>query len=765
MLSLNLKLIFRNLWARKVYTSVILLSLVVGFVCANILISFLVFETKTDTFHSKQNRVFQLFSNDPFGNSGRIAYVPSYLHEYLSANYAEAEKICQLTNLDGVSIQTKPNTFQDFTLLSVDSTFFNLFDFGLTQGNKTNCLAPGKIVLTKEKALLLFNDTDVTGKELTLITADTTQLVVVSAVVDKPIENSHLTFDALVHHSVFPEKWNGGASYVLLAQAASDLDLIEKINRDPQRPGLIGAGKMIYSLTPLTDSYFSTDNKMVYMKTRNPMFITIGYVVCALVLFIASFNFINLFLLFWQNRKKEIGIKKTLGITQRSLLTFSITEASVYIVTGYVASLVITYFVIPLFNSVFEAELAPAYFLNITVVTLLGTVLFLSIALIVILSVSRQWKMKPVNLMSKDSTKTTFSKLLFTIQFIISITLAICAITIIEQMQHLRSAPLGFNRDMIQLTTPDRKFSEGLPALKQKLAQLQDVNHVTVSGGNPISGNWMARYDLEDDKFYTPYLFSGDEDFFKTLDLKLIAGQLPSASNKGKVVNQTLVKQFNLQEPLGALIPGTEDQIIGVVEDFTCGSFKLEIPPVIISYSQNGPSILIDYKGNDLARLLPLVQAEWKAVFPDFAFNPRIIQEDLIKKYKEDIFFYKIVITFSVVSMILSCFGLFALSWAVIQSRTKEMGIRKVLGATAVDISNLLTVTFTTRIVIAFLLAAPVGYYLMDLWLARFANKIEIGIGIFTSAGVLVLLIAFITLSMQTIKAALTNPVDEIRNE
>jgi putative ABC transport system permease protein len=204
---------------------------------------------------------------------------------------------------------------------------------------------------------------------------------------------------------------------------------------------------------------------------------------------------------------------------------------------------------------------------------------------------------------------------------------------------------------------------------------------------------------------------------------------------------------------------------VGVVSDFTCGSFKMEIPPVVISYKQNGNALLIDYKGNELAQLLPQIQMEWQQVFPDYAFTYKVIQEDLMKKYKEDTFFYRIIITFSIISMVLSCFGLFALSWAVIQSRTKEMGIRKVLGATAVDVLNLLTLTFTKRILIAFLLAAPVGYYLMDEWLARFANRIELNGWVFMISGGVVVAVAFATLSFQTIKATMTNPVDEIRSE
>jgi putative ABC transport system permease protein len=706
-----------------------------------------------------------VFSNDPFGGQRRIAFVPISFQDYLTDNYAEVENVCQLSKLEGITLETSNHPFHDFTVLSVDSSFFSLFDFPLTQGTKQNCLTSHKIILSKEKAFTLFGHSDVLGKIVTISTPDTAQQLTVAAVVDKPTENTHLIFDALIHHSVFPKKHDGGATYLLLADANAPEALQEKINNDSQRPGLVGQGKTDYFLTPLTESYFSTDNKMGYMKTRNPMFLTVGYVVCGLILFIASFNFLNLFLLFWQNRKKEIGIKKTLGVSRKGLFSFSIAEAAVYIFIGYALSLIVTLFTIPIFNSVFEANLSPEYFLNARVLTLISMVLFLSGALVVILSVSKQWNMKPVSLMTRVSSKVRFNRLLFTIQFVISITLAICSVTIIQQMNYVENAPLGFNRNIIQLNTPDKKIAEKLPALRQKVSQLPDVNNVTISNGNPISGNMVARYDLGNEQFYTPYLFGGDDAFLKTLDLNLVEGELPSKHKSGKLVNETLVRQFNMKKPVGEQVPGTKDIIVGVVKDFTCSSFKQDVPPVIISYYENGQCLLVDYKGNNLERLLPQLQSEWKAIFSDYVFDYRIIQEDLMKKYKEDIFFYKIIITFSIISMILSCFGLFALSWAVIQSRTKEMGIRKVLGATATDILNLLTITFTKRIVLAFVISAPVGYYLMNRWLERFANKIELDIWIFGVSGLLVTLVAFVTLGFQTVKATMTNPVDEIRNE
>lgn len=763
MLRQNLTLVIRALWSKRIYTSIILLSLTVGFVCSNLLISFLVSETNADSFHKNKARIFQVFSNNPFGDDGQIPYIPDYMHDYFTTTYAEVENICQLATIDRTTLSAEKNALSDLMVLSVDSSFFTFFDFPIVAGGGSNCLAPGNIVLSRDKAVALFGGPDVVGKVVTLEAADTTVQLVVSAVVEKAPERSHLVFDALVNHAT--SDWNGGAAYVLLADAGMSQGLQSKINKDAQRPGLLGPGTIDYHFAPLTESYFSGFNKMRFMLTRSPMFITVGYIVCGLILFIAGFNFINLFLLFWQSRKKEIGIKKTLGVSPKGLLEFSMVETGVYIFAAYALSLVVTFLVIPVFNTVFEASISTDYFLNVKVMSLLGMIIFVAGISVVILSVAKQWRMKPVSLMTKDSTTVRFNGFLFTMQFMVSIALTVCTVTIIRQMDFLENAPLGFNRNVIQLDAPNKAAAKDVLVLKQKVGALATVNHVTACSGNPINGNSMVRYDLENGAFYSPNIFSGDDDFLKTLNLELLEGELLTEHSNGKLVNQKLIKLFNLKNPVGQRIPGTKDIIRGVVKDFTCSSFKQEIPPVIISYYNEGRALLVDFKGHGLAEVMPQLQQQWRSVFPESVFTYRIIQEDLMKKYKEDTFFYRIMIAFSVVSIVLSCFGLFALSWAVTEARTKEMGIRKVLGATSLDILNLLTLLFTKRIALAFVFAAPIGYYLMSQWLTRFANRIEMDAWIFVLSVILVGVVAVLTLSLQTVKATLTNPVDSLRSE
>jgi ABC-type antimicrobial peptide transport system permease subunit len=277
----------------------------------------------------------------------------------------------------------------------------------------------------------------------------------------------------------------------------------------------------------------------------------------------------------------------------------------------------------------------------------------------------------------------------------------------------------------------------------------------------------LTRFELENGEYYSPYIYNGDEDFFKTLELTLLDGELPAAKQKdGVVVNEKLISLFNIKHPIGEPVPGSKSlKIIGVVKNFTTGSFKVETPPVIINYTTADRSLLLSFSGNQLSALLPQIENSWKSVFPSYTFNYRLLQQELMNKYKEENSFFRIVVAFSLTTMIISCFGLFALSWAVVESRVKEIGIRKVLGARPQNIIGILSITFTKRILIAFLIAAPVGYYLMNLWLASFVQKIVLGADIFIWSALAVSLVAATTLGIQTVKAALSNPVNELRNE
>ncbi len=767
MMLYSLRLALRHFFRKKIYSTIIVLSLTAGFTCTCLLVSFLVSESSVDSFHANVDRTWQLNSNDPFSGTGRLTYGTRWLRDYLGDTYPEIESICLVSALSLPEIESSPGTFTSLDVVSVDTSFFNLFNFPVLSGNSG---VPGdsEVMLTEASASKLFGTNMAPGKTVTIRTADTTRILTVSGIIGEPAEKTHLKFGAIVNSSAFrsrnPNNVQGGATYLLLHGGAEASALVAKINSDSLRPSLIGPGKMEYYLEPMSKSYFNTANKFAFSQTRNETFIQVGGIVCGLILFMATFNFINLVLLSIQERRKETGIRKTLGVSIVQIARSSLTESSVYIVASLGLSFVAIYTLLPAFNAALGADLSPSYFLRFRVIgIIIAAVTSVTIAA-VLLSAHFQNKVLPVNMMKSESIKVRYSKFFFTLQFFMSITLVVCSVTIVRQMHFLETEPLGFNRNIIQLRLPAQEPPSKLMELKNRVLELPGVEHASVSAGNPISGNMIGRYELSDGKIFTPYLFSGDGDLLHTLGLTVVEGKPELTQPTDRLVNETLVNQFGFSDPIGQLIPGTKDQFIsGVVRDFTCASFKQEIPPVIISFDPTAKQLLIDYSKVDIDEALAKIRGEWQHVFPNDYFDHKIIQQDLMKKYAEETQFFKVVIAASVASMIISCFGLFALSWAVIKSRAREMGIRKVLGASTSDILALLTASFTKRLLLAFVLAAPVGYYLVNLWLARFVYKVPLDGWVFLITGISLAAIALITLGWQTIRASFSSPLNEIR--
>lgn len=765
MLPNSLKLALRHFSRKQIYSAVIVLSLTVGFTCTCLLVSFLIAETSADSFHSSKDRIFQMSSTDPFAGSGRLAYILKSASDYFADGYPDVEDRCQINIVNNAQIEIG-ESINPVKLVEADPSLLKIFDFPMEAG-AGEALTPDGLMISSKKAMQLFGRTDVLGQLVKVQTPDSSRTLAVTAVLGEMTEKSHLSFEAVVSTAAFRKPGNvgrgGGATYMLLQNPSNATDLMARLNADSLRPGMMGPGSMNYFLDPLEKSYFNTSNRMPFMQTRSETFVLSGWIVCALMLFMAAFNFINLFLLSMQERKKEQGIKKTLGISNRQLIGSLTMETSLYLVSSLALSLIIVYMLIPVFNHTLETDLAFGYLSNIRVMGTIGLSVFLLAMTAVLFSVRQQRSVLPVSMIRNTSSKVRFSKFFFTLQFFVSITISVCAVTIARQMNFLENEPLGFNRNIIQVNTPAKESRGRIAEFKNEVLQLPNVTHAAFSQGNPISGNMIARYELEDGSVFAPYLFAGDEDLVKTLHLEVIEGSIDLVNKDRRLVNETLVKHFGMKDPIGMKIPGTTHYIAGVVKDFTCASFKQEIPPAIMIVQPDTKALLIDYSEADLDNLLPQLQLVWSRIFPDDFFSYRVIQQDLMKKYAEETLFYKIVMASSAVSMLISCFGLFALSWAVTRSRAREMGIRKVLGATAIDILALLTLSFTRRLVIAFLLAAPLGYYLMDLWLSRFVNKIPIDAWIFVIAGAFLATITAVALSLQTVKASVSNPLDEIR--
>jgi hypothetical protein len=760
---------FRNFFKNKVYSLVIILSLALGFAISNVLIGFTFRELNTDSFHAKKDRIFRLVCEDPFGRDGMMSYMKSPIPEYLEDNYAEVEATTMVNTLryNGISKDGWPDSSYDLTILLTDSSFLKLFDFDLVEGSPDYAIGPGKMILTEETSGLLFNHSSPFLRSVN-ISIDSTKIPLeITGIIRGPVENSHLVFDGLVYYSDFTDK-QAGISYILLNNGVHPEEFISKINNDVSMPSVLGPGKINYHLQQLVDIYFDEGNSRNFSKARGKLFLWISWAVTLIILSLAGFNFLNLFFNAFLKRWKEFGMKKVLGAALPVFRLTAIFEVSVYIILSFSLSLLITYTFLPWFNAVIATDLTINYLSDLRIVLLAGFVIFI-IAILVILKLSNyMFSINPVSIFNQRSPLITgFNHYMLGFQFVISVMLLVGAIIIIRQTKFIQEKPLGFNRNILEVRTPAGTDKNLMGNLQNYIKTIPGIIQSSLGSGNPISDNMILRYNLENDEFYTPYLFVGDENYLETLGITLLSGQVPSAGNtKAKLINEAFVKYFDLKEPIGQRIPGTsEEYISGVVRDFNIASLKHDIPPTIITINSHASTLLAKIDPVQIGHILLEFEKYWKMVYPSYPFKYLLLDVELVKKHKNDLVLRKIIITSANISILITCFGLFALSWGTAQERSREIGIRKVAGATSFNIFKLLLISYIKILAVSLLIGIPASIYIMNIWLEKFAYRVNIGVFSPGLAALMIFFIAFFAVGYHTLKSSIRNPVDVIKYE
>lgn len=759
----------RNFFKNKIYSIAIILSLALGFAISNVLIGFTFRELNTDSYHSKKDRIFRLVSEDPFGRHGMVSYMKSAQSEYLKDNYAEIEATTTLNTLRyiGISKEGSPDSFHDLTILLADSSFLKIFDFDMLEGNPDYSMGPNKMVLTEESSSLIFNSYSPLSGSVNISVDSTKFPLEVSGIVERSLENSHLIFDGLVYYNDFTDK-SEGINYILLKEGINAKEFEAKVNNDPTMPSLLGPGKINYHLQALEEVYFDEGNTRSFSKARGKLFLWISWAITITVLSLAGFNFLNLFFNAFLKRWKEFGMKKVLGATLTVFRLTAIFEVSVYIIISFCLSMVITYAFLPWFNTVIATDLTLNYYSDMGIILMAGLVILI-IAILVILKLSNyMFKISPVSIFNQKSPlKSGFNRYMLGFQFVISIMLLVCAITIIRQTNFIQKKPLGFNRNILEVRAPRGTDLKLMGVLQNYVNSITGIMQSSLGSGNPISDNMILRYNLENEEFYTPYLFIGDETFLETLGIELISGEIPSIENsKAKLINEAFAQYFDFQDPIGEIIPGTKDEYIsGVVKDFNIASLKQDIPPTIISIGDFSSTLLARIDPGQISGILPEFEKYWTSVYPSYPFKYLLMDDELVRKHKNDLVLSKIIITSAILSILIMCFGLFALSWGTAQERSREIGIRKVAGATSFNILNLLLSSYMRILVASLIIGIPISIYLMNSWLEKFAFRINIGLFSLSLASIMILFIALLAVGYHTVKSSVQSPVNILKYE
>jgi len=788
-----LKIAFRNLWRHRVFSFINIMGLAVGMTACFLIFLYVRFELSYDSFHSKADRIYRVVSDiktptEVINASGPSWAVPPNAKE----EFPEVESFVRLYN-DQVLVRKGDIKFQEENSLWADSAFFKVFDFKLLKGDPTTALKDQfSVVFSETAAKKYFGKQDPMGQTL-LLTGDAFPAKVTGIMKDIP-ENSQIKADMVLSMTTITQKfapaidsqWGnyGAYAYLLLKPNTDSKKLTAKFPAFlEKRNGTEMKKSQMYPtlfLEPLRDVYLRSTRDG--QKTGNITNVYIFSIVAIFILLIACINFINLTTARSAERAKEVGIRKVVGALKTQLSKQFIGESIILCLIAFILTIFFSWLLLPVFNQLAGKTISHSIFENsryigFLLLAAMGIGLLAGIYPALVLS-----SFKPVTVLKgKFATGTRgilLRKTLVVSQFTISIGLIIATIIVYNQMNFMRNQDLGFSKD--QMIVMDTYGDAAKDAFKQSLAGLPNVKSVATSSSVPGGGNPGAYSEIENKKgdlqIANLDLYFVDFDYINQFKIKMVAGRgfsrdFATDTTQAMVLNEAAVKMFGYTSPQQAIGKrfkqwGREGKIIGVAKDFHFRSLQQPIKPLSMRIEPGGCNLVsANVSATHLPATLATIEKKWKTLIPNRPFSYFFLDEFFDKQYRNEVRFGKLFLNFAILAIFISCLGLLGLaSYSTIQ-RTKEIGIRKVLGASVSNIVNLLSKDFLRLVAISALIAFPVAWFSMHKWLQDFAYRVGVSWWVFVAATILATLIAILTISFQAIRAAVANPVKSLRTE
>ncbi len=787
------KIAFRNLWKNKVFSFINIMGLTVGMTACFLIFLYVKFELSYDAFNSKADRIYRLVTDLKTPSDNLHIGVTSWAFApKIKSELPEVQSFARISR--GSFLITKGNIkFQEDKCLFANSSLFHLFDFKLLQGNPQTALKnPYSIVLSETYAKKYFGNENPVGQTL-LFSGDHIPASVTGVMKDIP-DNSQIKTDLFVSMSTLTQKINAGiddqwdnfgaTSYLLLTPGANAIGLEKKfpafltnwIGTDMDK------AQMHYtlSLEPLRDVYLYSDRDA--SKTGNIRNVYIFSIIAVFILLIACFNFINLTTARASERAKEVGIRKVVGASKRQLARQFIGESVLLCLISFILVIGLSVLLLPSFNHLSGKMISHGIFSNFSYLILL---FFASVCIGLIAGIYPALVLssfKPIIVLkgrfSSGTKGILLRKGLVVAQFTISIALIIGTIIVYSQMKYMRNQDLGFNKD--QMIILDSNGDSARFAFAQSLLSIPNVKSVSLSSSAPGMGNSEAYSQVEnkngDMQVATLARYAVDFNFIPQYKMKMVAGRAFSKdfatdTTQAIILNETAVRQFGYSSPdqiIGKRFDqwGRQGKVIGVVKDFHYRSLQQNIKPLSMVIQPESEGLVnVNVSAADLPQTLAVIESKWKQMIPARPFSYTFLDDTFNKQYRNEDRFEKLFFNFAILAIFISCLGLLGLASYSTLQRTKEIGIRKVLGASVSGITSLLSKDFIKLVLIALVIASPLAWFGMHKWLQGFAYRINIGFWVFILAGLLAILIAVLTVSFQAIKAAVANPVKSLRSE
>ncbi len=799
------KVAIRNIFKHKAFSLINITGLAIGIACSVLILLFVTHELSYDRFHEKADRIHRIAVRASIGNTQiRQTFSSAETFRKLLLDFPEIESGVKFLNIGEIPVISGDKTFYESRFYAVDETFFNIFTVPLIHGDPKSVLKnPHTMVLSKNNAVKYFGTTDVVGKILRvdfswgLGTKD----FEVTGVSENMPANSHFHYDILVSLASFPDlvnetEWSANSfiTYLLLKKGTSAEAFNEKLKEftrkymgGEQYDSWVAKGNSWeYYLQPITRIHLTSDLNGEFESNGNETYVYVFSVVSVIILLIACINFMNLSTAKSSLRAKEVGMRKVVGSGKSQLVAQFISESVILSFIALALGMGLVHLLLPFFRNLVNRPLELNYLHSPLVIPLL-----LALGLFVgVISGSYPAfflsSIKPVAALKNRGFKGVgkggawLRNALVVFQFSISIFLMVGTLVVFQQMKFFQNKEMGFQKSQVLVIKNTESLGKNTEAFKEKLRR--ETRITGVSGTSTLPGMRFNNigFGAEGvDESFTLNLCVCDHEFLNTLGLEMVQGrffskEFPSDSHAA-VLNEKAAKLLNWEDPIGKRINNWSRErgnftVIGVVKDYHYESLHHEIRPMALFlnggyYNWPNQVIAARLETGDLPRTIKTIEKTWKELALSHSFNYSFLDQDFDNLYINEKQTQKMFTAFSFLALFIACLGLFGLASFIVDQKTKEIGIRKVLGASVPGLVSNLNKNFVKWVLIANVLAWPMAWYFMKGWLQNFAYRIGLSLWMFLLTAGLALLIALATVSFQTVRAASKNPVDSLRFE
>ncbi|KAA8476811.1 putative ABC transport system permease protein [Arcticibacter tournemirensis] len=794
---------WRNLLKRKFYSFINITGLAIGMTCCVLISLYIRNELSYDQYHVKKDRIYrvlQTFRSVQDGETLSSATPGDYqvwgcapVGPALQADFPEVEKVVQFMSPVSLLLEKGEKRFQQDNLLCMDSTAFDVFSWKMLYGDpRTALTAPNSIVLTHTVAQKFFGNENPVGQ---MLRVDSQYSYMITGVMEDVPPNSQFTFNGLISMSTVRKyraemfDWWGYVdfyTYVLLKKNTSISSLDKQSSSFVKRRNSGDKGYAI-SFEKMTDAYLHSAAKRQPGPTGSLLNVYLFSCIAVFIMLIACINFMNLSTARSLERAKEIGVRKVLGVRPSSLMIQFLSESILLSLSAAVIALVLAQASIPMIGKLSGKDLSYTNFLT-PLLPFYMTAFAVVVGLLA--GIYPAWFLSGFRAISVLKGKfkppvegVSFRKVLVVFQFTLSVALIAATAIVYSQLKYVNRHDLGFQKDQMLVLNfeGDEKVQQNIEIIKKAIADQPGV--VSVAASRAVPGEFLPNAGTQIQTpqgqmaEQAPFIYEIDFDFIPTYHIPVIAGRPYSRSYttdsaQAMVINEAAARLYGYTRPADAVGKkfdqwGRSGTIIGVVKDFNFRSLHQAVEPLTLrygySYSLNRISVAI--KGDNVPETLAGLRKTWSQIVPHRPFLYQFLDESFSAQYEADQHFGQLFTFFSCLAIFIACLGLFGLSTFMAQQRVKEIGIRKVLGSSVSGIVILLSKDFIKLILIGIIIAVPLCWWAMDKWLQGFAYRINVGPLVFIEAGLIAMSVALITIAWQSVKAAMGNPVQSLRNE